>query len=174
MMFALRRFQCRCSSSCSTSSGGFLIAKSGRKKQFGRMRDASPFAPARPMVTFRSRTLSPAEKAVPDTINQSPSETERSSPTAPAQSWQTPNRDAALAQYRRRARFYDLELALIEPVRRRAIELLGLKGGETVLDVGCGTGLSFELLEQRIGREGRIVAIEQSTDMLEQARARAD
>jgi ubiquinone/menaquinone biosynthesis C-methylase UbiE len=85
-----------------------------------------------------------------------------------------PNRDAALEQYRRRARFYDLELALIEPVRRRAIERLGLKGGETVLDVGCGTGLSFELLERRVGREGKIIGIEQSSDMLAQARTRAE
>lgn len=111
---------------------------------------------------------------MPDTINQSTSENERSSRSAPARSSRTPNRAAALAQYRRRARFYDLELALIEPVRRRAVELLGLKGGETVLDVGCGTGLSFELLEQRIGREGRIIGIEQSSDMLKQARARAE
>ena len=85
-----------------------------------------------------------------------------------------PNRGAALAQYRRRARFYDLELALIEPVRRRAVERLGLQGGETVLDVGCGTGLSFELMEKRLGKDGRIVGIEQSADMLARARARAE
>jgi ubiquinone/menaquinone biosynthesis C-methylase UbiE len=85
-----------------------------------------------------------------------------------------PNRSAALEQYRRRARFYDLELALIEPVRRRAIERLGLNGGETVLDVGCGTGLSFELLERRVGRAGKIIGIEQSSDMLAQARVRAE
>ena len=88
--------------------------------------------------------------------------------------WRTPNRAAALAQYSRRARFYDLELALIEPVRRRAIDALGLKGGETVLDIGCGTGLSFELLHQRVGSAGKIIAIEQSSDMLEQARGRAE
>jgi hypothetical protein len=35
-----------------------------------------------------------------------------------------PNRAAALAQYCRRAGIYDLELALFEPIRRRAIETL--------------------------------------------------
>ncbi len=107
-------------------------------------------------------------------LNQSGSENQASSPRfAPATPWRAPNRVAALEQYRRRARFYDLELALFEPVRRRAVERLGLKGGETVLDVGCGTGLSLELIEQRIGPEGGIIGVEQSANMLEQASARA-
>jgi len=94
--------------------------------------------------------------------------------SAIAARWRMPNRDAALEQYRRRAKFYDLELSLIEFVRRRAVERLELKGGETVLDVGCGTGMSFELLERKIGSEGRIIGIEQSADMLGQARSRAE
>jgi SAM-dependent methyltransferase len=85
----------------------------------------------------------------------------------------SPNRWTALRQYRYRAPIYDLELALFEPVRRRAIELLNLKPGATVLDVGCGTGLSFAALEERIGPEGSIVGIEQSGEMLERARSRA-
>ncbi len=85
---------------------------------------------------------------------------------------QTPDRKAALAQYRRRAGVYDLELALFEPIRRRAIEQLALRRGEVVLDVGCGTGLSFELLEQGVGARGRIVGIEQSPEMIERARQR--
>lgn len=83
-----------------------------------------------------------------------------------------PDRTSALAQYRRRASAYDLELALFEPIRRKAIERLGLQPGDSVLDVGCGTGLSFALLRQRIGSSGRIIGIEQSPDMIAKARAR--
>jgi len=83
-----------------------------------------------------------------------------------------PDRHAALAQYRRRAGIYDLELALFEPIRRRAIERLAPRRGEVVLDVGCGTGLSFDLLEQGVAARGRIVGIEQSPEMMERARQR--
>jgi SAM-dependent methyltransferase len=85
---------------------------------------------------------------------------------------QAPDRTAALAQYRRRAGFYDLELALIEPLRRRAIARLALQPGEVVLDAGCGTGLSLELLSQGVGATGRVVGIEQSPEMIELARQR--
>lgn len=84
----------------------------------------------------------------------------------------TPNRSAALRQYRSRARIYDLELLLFEPVRVRAIDLLRLKKGDRVLDVGCGTGLSFDPLQAKVGADGAIVGIEQSPEMLERARAR--
>ncbi len=87
--------------------------------------------------------------------------------------WLTPNRSTAIRQYRSRARIYDFELALFEPVRQRAIDLLRLKNGDRVLDVGCGTGLSFSALEGLVGPEGSIVGIEQSPEMLERARARA-
>jgi trans-aconitate methyltransferase len=85
---------------------------------------------------------------------------------------QGPDRAAALAQYRRRARIYDLELALFEPIRRKAIACLALKRGDIVLDVGCGTGLSLALLHKGVGAKGRIIGIEQSPEMIEQARQR--
>jgi SAM-dependent methyltransferase len=98
---------------------------------------------------------------------------DRSQPFQRITRWLTPNRSTALRQYRSRARIYDLELFLFEPVRQRAIELLRLKNGERVLDVGCGTGLSFTALEDLVGADGSIVGIEQSPEMLERARARA-
>ena len=98
---------------------------------------------------------------------------DRSQPFQRLTRWFTPNRSTALRQYRSRARIYDFELLLFEPVRHRAIELLRLKKGDRVLDVGCGTGLSLTALENLIGPEGSIVGIEQSPEMLERARARA-
>jgi ubiquinone/menaquinone biosynthesis C-methylase UbiE len=83
-----------------------------------------------------------------------------------------PDRAAALEQYRRRAGVYDLELALFEPVCRRAIAWLAATPGQTVLDVGCGTGLSFELLQAAVGPRGHIVGIEQSPQMIDKARQR--
>ena len=85
---------------------------------------------------------------------------------------QGPDRAQALTQYRRRAAWYDRELALFEPIRRTAIARLALKRGDTVLDVGCGTGLSLALLRQGTGAAGRIIGIEQCPEMIEQARAR--
>lgn len=84
-----------------------------------------------------------------------------------------PPREAALAQYRRRARTYDLELAAFEPVRRRAVAALALAPGETVLDVACGTGLSFPLLAAAVGPNGHIVGIEQSPEMMAGAARRS-
>jgi ubiquinone/menaquinone biosynthesis C-methylase UbiE len=83
-----------------------------------------------------------------------------------------PDRDAALAQYRRRASVYDRELRFLEPIRRLAVARLELSPGDVVLDVGCGTGLSLPMLRQGVGPKGRIVGIEQSPEMFEQARRR--
>ncbi|NKE65625.1 methyltransferase domain-containing protein [Ramlibacter sp. RBP-2] len=83
-----------------------------------------------------------------------------------------PDPAAALAQYRRRAACYDFELAPFEPVRLQAVAALHLQRGATVLDVGCGTGLSFPLLHGRIGAGGHIVGIDQSPAMLARARQR--
>jgi ubiquinone/menaquinone biosynthesis C-methylase UbiE len=47
-----------------------------------------------------------------------------------------------------------------------------LTAGETVIDVACGTGLTFALIEDLIGPDGRVIGIDLSPEMLSQARER--
>lgn len=85
---------------------------------------------------------------------------------------------ARLARVRRLysagASTYDAHAAAAEPVRRRAVEDLDLRPGDVVIDAGCGTGLSFSLLRERVGAEGRVVGIDTSPEMLDRARRRIE
>ncbi|WAH98157.1 class I SAM-dependent methyltransferase [Arthrobacter sp. MMS18-M83] len=74
------------------------------------------------------------------------------------------------------ARFYDVlsaEYPVYRAGRRLGINALGLRPGQRVLDIGCGTGLNFSLLRDRIGPTGTIIGIDRSAAMLERARHRA-
>lgn len=83
--------------------------------------------------------------------------------------------------YDRAARWYDRLTDIVfgrilglEKYRERTIDLLGDLRGSTVLDVGCGTGRNFPLLVPRLGEHGRIIALDYSEGMLEQARRRVE
>ena len=54
--------------------------------------------------------------------------------------------------------------------RNQAVAALGLKSGDTVVDVGCGTGLNFPLLQEAITSKGKIIGVDISQAMLDQAR----
>lgn len=70
---------------------------------------------------------------------------------------------------------YDKELAEItDQFRRICFEGTGLQPGQTVLDLGCGTGLNQPLLAEAIGDQGKIIGIDASPEMLKQAEARAE
>ena len=83
-----------------------------------------------------------------------------------------PRHDLAIARYRQHAPSYDAAAAHSMARRRRVIGLLKLRPGDTVLDVGCGTGLSFPMILEAIGPGGQLLGVELSPDMLALARER--
>jgi demethylmenaquinone methyltransferase/2-methoxy-6-polyprenyl-1,4-benzoquinol methylase len=68
---------------------------------------------------------------------------------------------------------YDARTAAGAPYRRQTVEVLAPRRGETILDVGCGTGLNFPDIEVGIGPAGRLLALEPCREMLDLARERA-
>lgn len=85
------------------------------------------------------------------------------------------------ALYQRRAKNYNLSANLYYLIgvreyayRKRAVQALELKSGDVVLEVGCGTGLNFGLLREKIGPEGRIVGIDLTYEMLSVAKKRIE
>lgn len=89
------------------------------------------------------------------------------------------SRDRLIATYRKKAKHYDVTSRLYpapgypqRAQRLRAVRALGLRPGDTVVDVACGTGLNFALLEEAIGPDGRIVGVDLTDAMLARAHDR--
>lgn len=66
-------------------------------------------------------------------------------------------------------RFGEAAIGLPFGLRRKAVGRLGLTNGETVLEVGCGTGRNLQLLSGAVGADGRVIGIDASGGMLERA-----
>jgi SAM-dependent methyltransferase len=73
---------------------------------------------------------------------------------------------STLPAYGRDASAYDTQTGSFERYRRQIVEELPLRRGDVVIDAGCGTGLCFPLLRERIGPEGTIIGVDAAPDML--------
>ena len=90
-------------------------------------------------------------------------------------------RDRLIETYRKKAKHYDVTTRLY-PVpgypqraqRLRAVQALGLRAGDTVVDIACGTGLNFALVEEAVGPRGRIVGVDLTDAMLARAGDRVE
>lgn len=90
-----------------------------------------------------------------------------------------PDCEATARRYDRAARVYDTLADLffervldVERHRDDLISMLGDLDGAVVLDVGCGTGRNFPALAEAVGPRGRVIGIDCSVGMLEQASRR--
>lgn len=88
-------------------------------------------------------------------------------------------REHLIATYRKKAKHYDITSRFYpmpgypqRAQRRRAVAALGLRAGDTVIDIACGTGLNFPLIEETIGPGGRIVGVDLTDAMLARAHDR--
>jgi demethylmenaquinone methyltransferase/2-methoxy-6-polyprenyl-1,4-benzoquinol methylase len=83
--------------------------------------------------------------------------------------------------YRKKAKHYNF-VSRLYPVpgypqqaqRRRAVRALRLRPGATVVDLACGTGQNFPLIERAIGPDGRIIGVDLTDAMLAQAQRRIE
>ncbi len=88
-----------------------------------------------------------------------------------------PRYDPASIQdlYRKHATTYDRSgICALDGWRKKAIQTLNLKPGDRVVDIGCGTGLNFALLQESIGPEGKLIGVDLTDAMLRQAQRRVD
>ena len=86
-----------------------------------------------------------------------------------------------IATYRKKANHYNITSRLYpvpgypqQKQRRRAVRALELRPGDSVVDVACGTGQNFPLIEQAIGPKGHIVGVDLTDAMLAQAQRRTE
>jgi ubiquinone/menaquinone biosynthesis C-methylase UbiE len=88
-------------------------------------------------------------------------------------------REHLIATYRKKAKHYDITSRLYPAPgypqrmqRIQAVRALGLRRGDTVVDMACGTGLNFSLLERVVGPGGRIIGVDLTDAMLARAQDR--
>jgi ubiquinone/menaquinone biosynthesis C-methylase UbiE len=90
-------------------------------------------------------------------------------------------RERLIEIYRKKAKHYDITSQFYPAPgypqrthRLRAVRAMGLRPGDCVVDIACGTGLNFSPIEQVIGPHGRIVGVDLTDAMLAQAQHRIE
>jgi ubiquinone/menaquinone biosynthesis C-methylase UbiE len=72
------------------------------------------------------------------------------------------------------AEAYELIDLQLSPLGLRAIEALGLRPGDIVLDIGCGTGQTLLQLAEQVGTEGQVIGVDVAPLLLEIAKRRTE
>jgi len=81
------------------------------------------------------------------------------------------SKEETRAFYNKIARVYDLLAERSEqPMRDLGLKMLGAKSGETIAEIGFGTGHCLVELARAVGPSGRVLGIDLSESMVEQAR----
>lgn len=80
------------------------------------------------------------------------------------------SREETRSYYNKLARYYDALAESAEgPMRDKALKELGLKAGETVLELGFGTGHSLVEMANLVGPTGKVLGIDLADEMVREA-----
>ncbi|MBN1449437.1 MAG: methyltransferase domain-containing protein [Anaerolineales bacterium] len=82
------------------------------------------------------------------------------------------DREQIRQNYDRMSRWYDLFAGSEKKFTETGLQILGVKTGECILEIGFGTGRSLATLSQRVGGSGLVAGVELSPGMIEVARKR--
>jgi demethylmenaquinone methyltransferase/2-methoxy-6-polyprenyl-1,4-benzoquinol methylase len=82
------------------------------------------------------------------------------------------DREQTRQNYDRMSRWYDLFAGSEKRFTETGLQILGVKTGERVLEIGFGTGNSLATLARRVGDSGLAVGVELSPGMIAVARKR--
>jgi ubiquinone/menaquinone biosynthesis C-methylase UbiE len=81
-------------------------------------------------------------------------------------------REQTRQNYDRMSRWYDLFAGSEKKFTETGIQILGVKEGERVLEIGFGTGASLVTFARQAGKFGLVTGVELSPGMIEEARKR--
>jgi len=81
-------------------------------------------------------------------------------------------REQTRHNYDRMSRWYDLFASSEQNFTQLGLQLLGVKPGEHVLEIGFGTGHALDTMARQAGGAGLVVGVELSMGMIEVARKR--
>lgn len=72
------------------------------------------------------------------------------------------------------APYYDLLMKVItlgreKALRKMTVDVAGVKAGDKVLEVGCGTGTLSLVIQETVGQSGKVYGIDAAPEMIERA-----
>ncbi|NOZ75741.1 MAG: class I SAM-dependent methyltransferase [FCB group bacterium] len=91
------------------------------------------------------------------------------------------SKNAVRDLYRERAGSYDITANLYYLIgfreakyRKMAVSQLHLKPGDTVVEIGCGTGLNFPYILEYLGNTGKLIGVDLTGAMLDKAQLKVE
>jgi ubiquinone/menaquinone biosynthesis C-methylase UbiE len=86
----------------------------------------------------------------------------------------TRSKDQARRYYNRISGIYDWLTASEKPLIEKGVQMLCPNPGETILEIGCGSGMGLELIAEKVSQSGAVVGLDLAHQMLLESREKAN